>query len=153
MDTLIPIIIWAVIICFVFAKVNAQKAKPQKKRSTIETVVRESAAKGAQAASPQQAAKMTAQQLKQRAAQQKKVNEVSVQPAVYRKGTLSAAGIHDDRNDWLSQQLTEEKKAERLISAMFGLKLEHALDCPAEKIRDEHAANCDAEEVKRYSRK
>ena len=61
--------------------------------------------------------------------------------------------IHDDRNDWLSQQLAEEKRSERLMSAMFGLKLEHALDCDAGKIRDAHAANCDAEEVKRYSRK
>ena len=61
--------------------------------------------------------------------------------------------IHDDKNDWLSQQLAEEKRSERLMSAMFGLKLEHALDCPAEKIRDEHAADCDAEKVKRYSRK
>lgn len=125
MSTLITIIIWAVVIFYVIVKIKAGNKKTKKRTTTIESVVREAAAKGAAAA----------------------------QPAAYRKGTLSAAGIHDDRNDWLSQQLAEEKRSERLMSAMFGLKLEHALDCPAEKIRDEHAANCDAEEVKRYSRK
>ena len=150
MESLIAIIIWAAVIFFIIVRIKAGNKKTKKRTTTIETVVREAAAKGAAAVAPHKVAERAAVKLMSSAPASP---AAAVKPAAYRKGTLSAAGIHDDRNDWLSQQLAEEKRSERLMSAMFGLKLEHALDCPAEKIRDEHAANCDAEEVKRYSRK
>lgn len=42
--------------------------------------------------------------------------------------------LEDRENDWLAQQLREEKASERKFSAMFGLKLEHALRCDADGI-------------------
>ena len=145
MENLIPIIIWAAVIFLIIVRMKTGNKKAKKKTTTIESIVREAAGKGAGAATPKRAAEMAAKQLMSPARE-------TPAAASNRKGTLSAAGIHDDRNDWLSQQLAEEKRSERLMSAMFGLKLEHALDCPAEKVRDEHAANCDAEKVRRYSR-
>ena len=144
MENLIPIIIWAAVIFLIIVRMKTGNKKAKKKTTTIESIVREAAVKGAGAATPKKAAEMAVKQL---------LDPAQAEPAAaHRKGTLFAAGIHDDKNDWLSQQLAEEKRSERLMSAMFGLKLEHALDCPAEKIRDEHAANCDAEKVRRYSR-
>ena len=145
MENLIPIIIWAAVILLIIVRVKVGNKKTKKKTTTIESIVREAAVKGAGAATPKKAAEMAVKQFLDPA-------PAASAAASNRKGTLSAAGIHDDKNDWLSQQLAEEKRSERLMSAMFGLKLEHALDCPAEKIRDEHAANCDAEKVRRYSR-
>ena len=149
MESLIAIIIWAAVIFLIIVRMKTGNKKAKKKTTTIETVVREAAVNGAKAAAPHKVAEQVALKLM---SSDLAAPAAAAQPAAHRKGTLSAAGIHDDKNDWLSQQLAEEKRSERLMSAMFGLKLEHALDCPAEKIRDEHAANCDAEKVRRYSR-
>lgn len=42
--------------------------------------------------------------------------------------------LEDRENDWLARQLREEKASEKRFSAMFGLKLEHALRCDADGI-------------------
>lgn len=42
--------------------------------------------------------------------------------------------LEDRENDWLARQLREEKASEKRFSAMFGLKLEHAMRCDAEGI-------------------
>ena len=42
--------------------------------------------------------------------------------------------LEDRENDWLAQQLREEKASEKRFSAMFGLKLEHVLRCDADGV-------------------
>ena len=42
--------------------------------------------------------------------------------------------LEDRENDWLARQLREEKASEKRFSAMFGLKLEHAMRCDADGV-------------------
>ena len=47
-------------------------------------------------------------------------------------------------NDWLSEQLNEERKAFRRTSDMFDLKEHHANSCDAQLLKEFHRFICDA---------
>ncbi len=76
--------------------------------------------------------------------------------------------MEDRKNDWLAQQLQEEKRAQARINAMFGirsspgiakaasidarnLRNDHFENCDAGSIKAAHAANCDAKAVRNNS--
>lgn len=62
-----------------------------------------------------------------------------------RKKSSNIASIMEDRNhDWLAKQLAEERIAYFRTSAMFDLKMSHAANCDAAKLRDQHERSCDA---------
>ena len=46
--------------------------------------------------------------------------------------------IKDNRDDWLSQQLREEKQSKILMYEMFNLADEHHENCDVEKLKQEH---------------
>ncbi len=77
--------------------------------------------------------------------------------------------MEDRKNDWLAQQLAEEKRAQARINAMFGirysagtdrpastdaraLRRDHFENCDAGSIKAAHAANCDAKAVRNNTR-
>jgi hypothetical protein len=76
--------------------------------------------------------------------------------------------MEDRKNDWLAQQLQEEKRAQARINAMFGIRFsagteraassdaralrkDHFENCDAGSIKAAHAANCDAKAVRNNS--
>lgn len=61
--------------------------------------------------------------------------------------------VHDNANDWLSQQLRDERRALRETSAMFEMKMSHMKNCDAELLRSLHEKDCDAEKLRKASRK
>ena len=63
----------------------------------------------------------------------------------------SFKNLEDRNNDWLANQLKEEKALEGKLSAMYYLKKNHEANCDAKKIRDVHRRNCDAEGIDRGS--
>ena len=87
------------------------------------------------------------------AARKKTAAKKREQKKLYRAFDPSGGSVHDSADDWLSQQLKEERKSLREVSAMFELKMHHQETCAAERLRESHAENCDAEKVKRASRK
>ena len=64
----------------------------------------------------------------------------------------SDAGLQDDRHDWLAEQLAEERRAYRNVSAMFQMKMRHMQNCAAENARLDHALHCDARQLAEDSR-
>lgn len=56
-------------------------------------------------------------------------------------------GWEDRRGDWLARQMAEEKAAQRRVSEMFQLKLEHRYNCDAEMLKQFHESHCDADKV------
>ncbi|MCR4924542.1 MAG: hypothetical protein K5931_11095 [Lachnospiraceae bacterium] len=82
----------------------------------------------------------------------KKEAALSDKPPVSKKGKRDYELRDDIGNDWLSRQLAEEERAFHLVSKMFDLKynsaMDHSKDCDAKRIREEHFDNCDAKEVK-----
>ena len=75
-------------------------------------------------------------------------------PAPAKKKTVvHDRSIQDTENDWLSQQLKEERRALREVSAMFELKQSHAGTCDAQKVKQEHEDRCAAEKLRKDSRK
>ena len=46
--------------------------------------------------------------------------------------------IRDERNDWLSRQIEEERRAQVRVSAMLGLKRGHEASCDARALKREH---------------
>lgn len=56
--------------------------------------------------------------------------------------------LYEDRNnDWMAKQLSEERRALSLSSAMFELKMEHHGSCDAQLLKDFHRFTCDANSV------
>lgn len=53
----------------------------------------------------------------------------------------------DRRGDWLARQMADEKAAQRRMSEMFQLKLEHKYNCDAEMLKQFHESHCDADGV------
>ena len=155
----LPVIIWIVFVFFVVIATKNKKTKQKKAaEQKFQQRLKEFAEKDNRAVQTEKPAApkgegsgMISREIKRAAAMQKK--SASLKSVKQTPRSLSSAGIRDDKNDWLSQQYAEEKRSERLMSAMFGLKMEHAQNCAAEKIREEHEANCDAEKVRKYSRK
>lgn len=65
-----------------------------------------------------------------------------------KKSSKGSLALKDDRNgDWLAKQLREERSSYYAMSAMFGLKTNHAANCDAYEIKREHYENCDADRV------
>lgn len=50
----------------------------------------------------------------------------------------------DRRNDWLARQMDDERQAQRRMSEMFQLKMEHRYNCDAEMLKQFHESRCDA---------
>lgn len=65
---------------------------------------------------------------------------------------LDGTVLEDDEHDWLAEQLREEERAYRRVSAMFQLKMSHAMNCNADRLRYEHENNCAAEQLRRDCR-
>ena len=53
----------------------------------------------------------------------------------------------DRRNDWLAGQMNDERQAQRRVSEMFQLKMEHRYSCEAEMLKQFHESHCDADDV------
>lgn len=55
----------------------------------------------------------------------------------------------DKKNDWLSKQLEEERRAYRRTSELFNTDLasEHSQNCDARELALEHRTDCDAKSV------
>lgn len=56
-------------------------------------------------------------------------------------------GLEDRRNDWLAQQLAEERKAQKLVSDMFIMQMQHEMMCESDRVRREHERHCDADGI------
>lgn len=53
----------------------------------------------------------------------------------------------DRRHDWLADQMADERQAQKRMSEMFQLKLEHRYNCEAEMLKQFHESHCDADSV------
>ena len=60
---------------------------------------------------------------------------------------INIRGWEDRRNDWLARQMAEERVAQRRMSEMFQMKMEHRYNCEAEMLKQFHEARCEANEV------
>ena len=60
---------------------------------------------------------------------------------------INIRGWEDRRNDWLARQMAEERVAQRRMSEMFQMKMEHRYNCEAEMLKQFHETRCDASEV------
>lgn len=128
MDEFFGLIVIVIVLCVV-ASANKKKRAAQKKRPTT-IASRIEAAEKAEYGSAQQASA---------AAEQAAKNARKVSSLYERRRPSSPDAVCDSKDDWLSQQLKEEKRALREVSAMFQLKASHE-------------TSCDAEELKRISR-
>lgn len=53
----------------------------------------------------------------------------------------------DRRNDWLARQMDDERQAQKRVSEMFYLKMEHKYNCEAEMLKQFHSSRCDADGI------
>ena len=60
---------------------------------------------------------------------------------------INIRGWEDRRNDWLARQMAEERAAQKRMSEMFQMKMEHRYNCEAEMLKQFHETRCDASEV------
>ena len=60
---------------------------------------------------------------------------------------INIRGWEDRRNDWLARQMAEERVAQKRMSEMFQMKLEHRYNCEAEMLKQFHETRCEANEV------
>ncbi len=60
---------------------------------------------------------------------------------------INIRGWEDRKGDWLARQMAEERVAQKRMSEMFQLKMEHRYNCEAEMMKQFHEASCDASNV------
>jgi hypothetical protein len=78
------------------------------------------------------------------------VKTQSVRPArktaVYKKDKKAQIdnALEDRHNDWLAQQLREERMASSFVNEMFQLKTEHQSNCDSSYVKNSHQRQCDA---------
>ncbi len=57
---------------------------------------------------------------------------------------INIRGWEDRKGDWLARQMAEERVAQKRMSEMFQLKMEHRYNCEAEMMKQFHESACDA---------
>lgn len=60
---------------------------------------------------------------------------------------INIRGWEDRRGDWLARQMEDERQAQRRVSEMFQLKMQHKYNCDAEMLKQFHESHCDANSV------
>lgn len=60
---------------------------------------------------------------------------------------MNIRGWEDRNGDWLARQMDDERQAQRKVSEMFQLKMQHRNNCEAEMLKQFHESHCDADSV------
>ena len=68
-------------------------------------------------------------------------------PKTYKSERATHTMMEDRSNDWLANQLSEERKALYRTNSMFGQQMEHRQVCDAKMLKEYHLANCNADGI------
>lgn len=125
MEEVISSLFFLFFILFLVKIANKQRAKGKNVRKPTTIASRVEMVRPENFGSEQQAAVRAAKSVKP---------ESPAAAAVKYRG-ISSDIVRDSQDDWLSQQLKEEQRALREVSAMFQLKNSHVASCDAEALR------------------
>ena len=119
MEEIFSTLFTIIFVVFVIAVANSKRLMKKRNKRPSTIAGRVESAKKAKYGTPAQAAARV------KAADRSKQRYVSSAPDA----------VRDLKDDWLSEQLKEEQKALREVSAMFQLKASHAASCEAEELK------------------
>lgn len=140
MDAVISILVYVIIIFVVIARIKSKRRQFGKQpEKTVQTM-----AAPAVPSKPVNRTNSYGQESVTRTYSKNKASGINAHMA---REKTNIREWEDRRNDWLARQMADERQAQRRVSEMFQLKMEHKYNCDAEMLKQFHESHCDADRV------